>query len=102
MLCTTRVNRYESRTNYRIKLKTIARKLGEARESSYIGRNIKINKKMAKIEITKEQFTAYVKVQKSGVTNMFDLNNVKALTGLNKEQCLEIMSNYGKLEEKYS
>ena len=57
---------------------------------------------MAKLEITKEQFTAYVRVQKSGVTNMFDLNNVKALTGLNKEQCLEIMSNYGKLEEKYS
>ena len=56
---------------------------------------------MAKVEITEEQFTAYVRVQKSGVTNMFDLNNVKALTGLNKEQCLEIMSNYGKLEEKY-
>jgi hypothetical protein len=57
---------------------------------------------MAKLEITKDQFTAYVRVQKSGVTNMFDLNNVKALTGLNKEQCLEIMSNYGELEEKYS
>ncbi len=57
---------------------------------------------MAKLEITKDQFEAYVRVQKSGVTNMFDLNNVKALTGLNKEQCLEIMSNYGELEEKYS
>ena len=57
---------------------------------------------MAKLEITEEQFEAYVRVQKSGVTNMFDLNNVKALTGLNKEQCLEIMSNYGELEEKYS
>ena len=56
---------------------------------------------MAKVEITEEQFEAYVRVQKSGVTNMFDLNNVKALTGLNKEQCLEIMSNYGELEEKY-
>ena len=57
---------------------------------------------MAKVEITEEQFEAYVRVQKSGVTNMFDLNNVKALTGLNKEQCLEIMSNYGELEEKYN
>ena len=57
---------------------------------------------MAKVEITKKQFEDYVRVQKSGVTNMFDLNNVKALTGLNKEQCLEIMSNYGELEEKYS
>ena len=57
---------------------------------------------MAKVEITEEQFEAYVRVQKSGVTNMFDLNNVKALTGLNKEQCLEIMSNYGELDKKYS
>ncbi len=57
---------------------------------------------MAKIEITKEQFTAYVKVQKSGVTNMFDIRNVTSLTGLDKEQCLEIMSNYGKLDKKYS
>ena len=57
---------------------------------------------MAKLEITEEQFESYVRVQKSGVTNMFDLRNVKALTGLNKEQCLEIMSNYGELEEKYS
>ena len=57
---------------------------------------------MEKTTISKEQFESYVRVQKSGVTNMFDLNNVKALTGLNKEQCLEIMSNYGELEEKYS
>jgi|TARA_R110000868_G_scaffold150700_1_gene374167 hypothetical protein len=57
---------------------------------------------MAKIEITREQFTAYVRVQKSGVTNMFDLKNVTALTGLDKEQCLEIMSNYGELDKKYS
>tara|TARA_R110000772_G_scaffold240425_1_gene352635 strand:- start:119 stop:358 length:240 start_codon:yes stop_codon:yes gene_type:complete len=62
----------------------------------------KKDKEMAKLEITEEQFTAYVRVQKSGVTNMFDLRNVISLTGLNKEQCLEIMSNYGKLEEKYS
>jgi len=57
---------------------------------------------MAKIEITKEQFTAYVRVQKSGVTNMFDLRNVTALTGLDKEQCLEIMSNYSELDKKYN
>ena len=62
----------------------------------------KKDKEMAKLEITEEQFTAYVRVQKSGVTNMFDLRNVISLTGLNKEQCLEIMSNYGELEEKYS
>ena len=57
---------------------------------------------MAKTEITKEQFTAYVRVQKSGVTNMFDLRNVTALTGLDKNQCLEIMENYGELYKKYN
>ena len=57
---------------------------------------------MAKLEITEEQFTAYVRVQKSGVTNMFDVRNVTALTGLNKNQIMEIMKTYGELEEKYS
>ena len=57
---------------------------------------------MAKIEITKEQFTAYVRVQKSGVTNMFDLRNVTALTGLDKNQCIAIMEQYGELDKKYS
>ena len=57
---------------------------------------------MAKIEITKEQFTAYVRVQKSGVTNMFDIRNVTALTGLDKNQCIAIMEQYGELDKKYS
>jgi len=57
---------------------------------------------MVKLEITKEQFAAYVRVQMSGVTNMFDVRNVTALTGLDKKQIMEIMSNYGELEEKYS
>ena len=57
---------------------------------------------MAKVEITKDQFEAYVRVQKSGVTNMFDLRNVKALTGLDKETIMKIMSNYGELDKKYS
>ena len=53
------------------------------------------------VDITKDQFEAYVRVQKSGVTNMFDLRNVTALTGLDKNQCVTIMENYSKLEEKY-
>jgi len=57
---------------------------------------------MAKIEITKEQFTAYVRVQKSGVTNMFDIRNVTALTGLDKNQCIAIMEQYSELDKKYS
>ena len=57
---------------------------------------------MAKTEITKEQFAAYVRVQKSGVTNMFDIRNVTALTGLNKKQCITIMEQYNELDKKYS
>ena len=57
---------------------------------------------MAKLEITEEQFESYVRVQKSGVTNMFDVRNVTALTGLDKKQIMEIMSNYSELVEKYS
>ena len=57
---------------------------------------------MAKTEITKEQFTAYVRVQNSGVTNMFDIRNVTALTGLSKEQCIAIMEQYSELDKKYN
>ena len=57
---------------------------------------------MGKLEITEEQFEAYVRVQMSGVTNMFDLRNVTALTGLDKSQIMEIMKTYGELDKKYS
>ena len=56
---------------------------------------------MAKTKITKEQFEAYIRVQNSGVTNMFDLKNVKALTGLSKEQIIAIMEQYNELTKKY-
>ena len=52
-------------------------------------------------EITKEQFEAYVRVQMSGVTNMFDVQMVSGLTGLEREQIMTIMKNYGELKEKY-
>ena len=57
---------------------------------------------MEKITISKEQFESYVRVQKSGVTNMFDVRNVTALTGLNKKQIMEIMSNYSEIEKFYN
>ena len=56
---------------------------------------------MVKTKITKDQFEAYVRVQNSGVTNMFDLKNVKALTGLSKEQVIAIMEQYNELTKKY-
>ena len=52
-------------------------------------------------EITKEQFEAYVSVQMSGVTNMFDVKTVSDLSGLEKEEIMEIMKNYGELKDKY-
>jgi len=52
-------------------------------------------------EITQEQFEAYVDVQTSGVTNMFDVKTVGELSGLEKEEIMTIMKNYGQLKEKY-
>ena len=58
------------------------------------------NNKMT--EITKEQFEAYVNVQMSGVTNMFDVKTVSQLSGLEKEEIMTIMKSYGELKEKYN
>ena len=52
-------------------------------------------------KITQEQFEAYVDVQMSGVTNMFDVRTVQSLSGLEKEQIMTIMTNYGELKDKY-
>ena len=57
---------------------------------------------MANTKITKTQFNRYEGCRLSGATNMFDLTNVKLLTGLNKEQVIAIMENYDELKEKYS
>jgi len=53
-------------------------------------------------EISREQFEAYVDVQKSGVTNMFDVKTVGELSGLEKEEIMTIMKSYGELKEKYN
>ena len=53
-------------------------------------------------EITQEQFEAYVDVQESGVTNMFDVKTVGELSGLEKEEIMTIMQSYGQLKEKYN
>jgi hypothetical protein len=54
------------------------------------------------VDICILDFIKYLDVQKSGVTNMFDVRNVMALTGLSKEQIIYIMENYSELEEKYN
>ena len=52
-------------------------------------------------EISREQFEAYVDVQESGVTNMFDVRTVSNLSGLDKQEIMTIMKSYGELKEKY-
>ena len=52
-------------------------------------------------KIKKEQFEAYVDVQMSGITNMFDVKTVSQLSGLEKEEILTIMQSYGELKDKY-
>ena len=52
-------------------------------------------------EISREQFEAYVNVQESGVTNMFDVRTVSDLSGLDKQEIMTIMKSYGELKEKY-
>ena len=49
---------------------------------------------MEKGKITKDQFESYVRVQKSGVTNMFDIRTVTSLTSLFRHQVIEIMENH--------
>tara|TARA_R100000742_G_C4202532_1_gene31203 strand:- start:191 stop:361 length:171 start_codon:yes stop_codon:yes gene_type:complete len=51
--------------------------------------------------ITQEDFEAYVDVQESGVTNMFDVNTVSDYSGLRRDQIIEIMKNYTELSDKY-
>ena len=64
--------------------------------------NNNINNKLNKMEkITKEQFEAYVDVQESGVTNMFDVKTVGQLSGLEKEEIMTIMKSYVELSDKY-
>lgn len=52
-------------------------------------------------DITKTQFGSYVRVQMSGVTNMFDVRAVSALSGLSKDQILTIIKHYDELSRKF-
>ena len=57
--------------------------------------------------VSKEKFEAYVKVQKSGITNMFNIANVIEAADkifeveLTREDCIYIMENYKELEEAF-
>ena len=53
------------------------------------------------MNITERKFEEYYRVQKSGKTNMFDIRMVMVLSGLTKEECLDIMQNYKEYFKKF-
>ena len=54
------------------------------------------------LRVTAQAFGKYLAVQKSGVTNMFDLKVVKALTGLSEAQIRYIQNHYEELNKEYN
>ncbi|MCR5625004.1 MAG: hypothetical protein K6G11_07160 [Lachnospiraceae bacterium] len=48
-----------------------------------------------------EEWKAYLLIQKSGITNMCQINLVCNLAQISRATCLYIMKNYNKLEEEY-
>ena len=56
---------------------------------------------MANIKISEKDFQRYVKVQRSGKTNMFNLNNVQVLSGLTKDKIKAVMEQYDSLCDLY-
>lgn len=52
-------------------------------------------------EITKEDCVRYEDVRISGRTNMWDVNLVCILSGLEKDKVMEIMKRYGELNVKW-
>ena len=53
------------------------------------------------VNITQDEFEAYVDVQTSGVTNMFNVAVVSDYSGLSREKIIDIMTNYEILNNKY-
>ena len=53
------------------------------------------------MNITQEEFDAYVKVQMSGVTNMLNVSVVSDYSGLSRDKIIEIITNYNTLAQRY-
>lgn len=53
------------------------------------------------IEISEDDFKEYESCRLSGLTNMFNLNNVELITGLDKDKIKVIIKNYTFLLNKY-
>ena len=59
------------------------------------------NKSNSDSTISKEKFSSYEGVRRSGVTNMFAVNTVQDLSGLSREKIMYIMKNYSNLSKVY-
>jgi hypothetical protein len=53
------------------------------------------------VNITQDEFDAYVEVQMSGVTNMFNVSVVSDYSGLSRDKIITIMENYNTLAQTY-
>ena len=53
------------------------------------------------VNITQDEFDAYVQVQMSGVTNMFNVSVVSDYSGLSRDKIITIMENYNTLAQTY-
>jgi len=53
------------------------------------------------VNITQEEFDAYVDVQESGVTNMLNIPVVSDYSGLSRDKIITIITNYDILNKKY-
>ena len=52
-------------------------------------------------QVTQDEFDAYVEVQESGITNMFNVSVVSDYSGLSRDKIMTIMKNYTDLNDKY-
>ena len=54
------------------------------------------------MSVTREEFEAYVDVQRSGITNMMDIKTVREISGLGRPKIIEIMEKYDIYKRKYN
>ena len=56
------------------------------------------------IQDEEKKFDIYKRIQKEGLTNMFDIERVSILSGwqLNKDDIIDIIKNYDALKKKYN
>lgn len=52
--------------------------------------------------IKRSEFESFVRVQRSGITNMWDVKVVGLHSGLSKEQIIDIITNYDTYTKKFS